>query len=465
MADHAPRVVVLGRPGDAQQQLQNALNELGAQTLAVGDFDQLDPAAMREQQPDVWLVSMDESTDAAGLERWQPLFDDPDATVVFDDADVTKRLSGWDLARWARHLAAKVLGRDDVLPPVSPDAERLPQPSAPESGEPNPHISDVGAPLAMDTVAHDDFGHDDNETVATSQDEDAAFAALSASFEAERLQQEADTEAHPPALALDDLLRDQSDTDIGSGNSDQKIEAAPAEPASTPAAASLSGLSLLDMDADLSAPHAVRAAEPHIGIDVAHLELEPIMETEAGAVAESSTNGGLIAIIAGLGGPDAVRQFLGALPSGLTVPVLLWQHLDAGKHDRLAQQLGKATKLPVYLAKIGELAKTGAIGVVGVGLGILGDSGWWFESGSPSPSHGLAAALNDPGTVIAILSGAEPAIIERARAHAASGGLVLVQTPSTCFDGTAAAALENQQGVTTGSPAELARLAAEPKAG
>jgi chemosensory pili system protein ChpB (putative protein-glutamate methylesterase) len=455
MVDSAPRVVVLGRPGEAQQQLQKALDELGAQTLSVGDFDQLDPAQMREQQPDVWLVSMDESTDSAVLERWQPLFDDPDATVVFDDADVTSRLSGWDLARWARHLAAKVLGQDNVLPPVHPDAERLPAAPA----------ANAFSGLELEPL---DSGSGDSAGEPSSADgsaDDAAFAALSASFESVRRQQKADAEARPAAMALDDLLREGADTDAGR-ETKATVDASSSTAAAAAPSSSLPGLSLIDLDVDLSAPRVARAPETEIGIDVSHLELAPIEQSESieksekKAAPAGGSNGGLIAIIAGLGGPDAVRQFLGALPAGLPVPVLLWQHLDAGKHDRLAQQLSKATRLPVYLAKSGELAKTGAIGVVGSGLGILGDSGWWFEQGSPSPTHGLSPALDNAATVIVILSGAEPSIVERARAHAASGGgMVLVQTPSSCFDGTAVSALDGAQGVETGAPAELAKLA------
>ncbi len=487
MADPAPRVVVLGRPGDAQQQLQHALDELGAQTLAVGDFDQLDPAQMREQQPDVWLVSMDENTDAARLERWQPLFDDPDATVVFDDADVTRRLSGWDLARWARHLAAKVLGRNDVLPPVHPDAERLPQSSVSDDASQRANASmameadGVEPDVAKHAVAEDDVAEHDvaehgaaeheagtqtSEPVALSLMDDADFAALSASFDAEREQQETDSDAHPPALALDDLLRAHSD-DIPDDGATGGAAASSASPASSDtvtgtSSAAQSSLSLLDMDADLSAPQRARVDAPEeAGIDVSHLALEPLTDPAAVAAASvaASANGGLIAIIAGLGGPDAVRQFLGALPLTLPVPVLLWQHLDAGKHDRLAQQLGKATKLPVYLAKPGELARPGAVGVMGKGLGVIGDSGWWFEKIDAGASNGFAAALNDPATIVTVLSGAESAIVEPARAHGANGGQVLVQTPSTCFDGTAASALEGQS-VTVGSPAELAVLAA-----
>ncbi len=462
MADSAPRVVVLGRPGEAQQQLQHALNELGAETLAVGDFDQLDPAQMREKQPDVWLVSMDENLDSQRLERWQPLFDDPDATVIFDDADVTRRLSGWDLARWARHLAAKVLGRNDVLPPVRADAERLPHASAGDD-ETTTHDAGAGdalvlAPLALEGMGDDAAAQD--APVELSLADDADFAALSASFESERKQQEMDSEEHPPAMALDDLLRAHSDDAPSPGAPAAAAASGAAAPSAPPAAGSgLAGLSLLDMDADLSAPRAVRAEASDAGIDVSHLELAPLELEAAENAAAASPHGGLITIIAGLGGPDAVRQFIGALPTTLPVPVLLWQHLDAGKHDRLAQQLGKATKLPVYLAKPGELARPGTVGVMGAGLGVTGDGGWWIESGSPSPSHALAAALSDPGTVLVVLSGAEPAIVDPARAHGAGGGQILVQTPATCFDSTAAGALEGQ-GVTVGAPADLAALAA-----
>ena len=42
---------------------------------------------------------------------------DPAVAVIFDEADLAARRQGWDAQRWARHLAAKLHGHRDVLPP------------------------------------------------------------------------------------------------------------------------------------------------------------------------------------------------------------------------------------------------------------------------------------------------------------------------------------------------------------
>ncbi len=558
MSETQLRVVVLGPAGDAQQQLRYALDELGAQTLAVGNFDELDPAKMRELNPDVWLVSVDENTDPSLLEPWQPLFDDPTDKVVFDDADVTRRLSGWDLARWARHLAAKVLGRDELLlPPVSPDAKRLSQPGdadepaadakpdpSPEGGASGPFElaladdAELAAPVgdgnsasaekpALDLASFDTDGlslmeeaapaptadagakpapaenrsapSDAFDTGGLSLTEDADLAALNASFEAGRVA--ASQREETPAISLDDMLRaQQSPADVPVAASEPDAAAATQTPAAAPKAAEadLSRLSLMDMDADHSTSTAKpAAAKPAFDLDIGDLSLSPMDEGEASKPAskpadkpaasfgdslgglslapmdEAASDAwpaasvktqelpvmraaeGLIAVIAGLGGPDAVRQFLGALPDDLPVPVLLWQHLDAGKHDRLAQQLEKATRLPVYLARPGEAAHPGEVGVVSNGLLVEKDGGLRFAPGSGGPSQALASALNDPATVVVVLSGAEAGIVGPAKAHTAHGGKVLVQTPMTCFDATAASALDGS-GAIVALPAELA---------
>jgi chemosensory pili system protein ChpB (putative protein-glutamate methylesterase) len=168
----------------------------------------------------------------------------------------------------------------------------------------------------------------------------------------------------------------------------------------------------------------------------------------------------VVAIVAGLGGPDAVRQVLAGLPKTLPVPVLLWQHLDAGKHDRLAQQLAKASALPVYLANTGELARSGAVAVMAASVGVkLDPEGWRFNVAEGGVAKALESALGEPSSMVMVLSGADGSVVDVAAAHATRGSEVRVQTPDSCFDGAAASAL-SVRGVAAASPVELAAAVA-----
>jgi chemosensory pili system protein ChpB (putative protein-glutamate methylesterase) len=453
----APRVLVLGRAGDAQQQLQHALDAIGAQTLATGEIDQLDPQQMCAARPDVVLVSVDERTDDASLDRWQVLFDAPGTTVVFDDADVTRHLSGWDLARWARHLAAKVLGRTDVLPPIEADAERLPittkagaQPAVAQA----PAARFDADPFTIDIDIHDPaFAVSPAPAEGTPAAVDEIdFATLSSQFEAEQ-QRASREDAHAEAApTLDELLaRDFSNPDIpglaaattpGSHARDAGI-ATPASPAvAKPDPMSLE-LTPLDTEHVPAAKQAASAAGA--AIDLSAYALEPLASQSAASVASpvaAMAPAGVIAIVAGLGGPDAVRQVLAGLPKALPVPVLLWQHLDAGKHDRLAQQLAKASALPVYLAQPGELARPGAVAVMTASVGVnKNGEGWRFRAAEGGIAAALESALGEPGSMLMVLSGADGSVVDVAAAHAARGSEVHVQTPDSCFDAAAASAL------------------------
>lgn len=478
----APRVVVLGRAGDAQQQLQHALDAIGAQTLAAGEIDQLDPEQMRDAHPDVILVSVDERTDDKNLERWQSLFDTPGIIVVFDDADVTRLLSGWDLARWARHLAAKVLGRLDVLPPVQADAQRLPHGGEHDAPQPMIEPSSAAAPAADAFNLDLDSLHIDESALTASPAEtllapsdDIDFAALSTQFEAEQ-QRAAREDTHAQAApTLDELMaRDSAGSDgpgIGVASSQPSAEVTRGARAASSSAAKPESISLELTPLDTDHPPVRQAsAKADVDIDVSSYALEPLQAesapaqtTSAQAPANSAvpaTAVGVIAIVAGLGGPDAVRQVLAALPKTLPVPVLLWQHLDAGKHDRLAQQLAKASALPVYLAKPGELARPGAVAVMTASVGVKNDiPGWRFNPATGGIAAALETALGEPASMLMVLSGADGSVVDVAAAHAARGSEVHVQTPDSCFDGAAAAAL-SLRGVAATPATQLAGLAA-----
>src|SRR5690606_10113981 len=70
---------------------------------------------------------------------------------------------------------------------------------------------------------------------------------------------------------------------------------------------------------------------------------------------------GAVLVLAGLGGPDAVRQLVAALPADFPRPVLIQQRLDGGRHDKLVAQMQRASDLPVRLAAAGEFAHAGII--------------------------------------------------------------------------------------------------------
>ena len=71
----------------------------------------------------------------------------------------------------------------------------------------------------------------------------------------------------------------------------------------------------------------------------------------------------------------------------------------------------------------------------------------------------MFAALPSGASALVFLSGSEPQLVQSAMAAAATGTVVLAQSPEDCYDGAACAELRNR-GVTSGLPAELAgRLA------
>lgn len=137
MSSVPTRVALLGIEGDVRAQLRQVLIDYGAQISIEADPRAVAPEALSEAGSKIIVVSLDERIEDA-LDAFRPVFDDPAVSVIFDEAAVTSKLGGWELARWARHLASKLTGDATVVLPVAPDnAQRLPsfdmrpQPGAP----------------------------------------------------------------------------------------------------------------------------------------------------------------------------------------------------------------------------------------------------------------------------------------------------------------------------------------------
>ena len=154
----AVSVALLGPADAAREQLRQALVVLGADLVFEGEVRQ--GRALVGRAPQVLIVNLEPGVED-DLDALQELLDSPETSVVFNEGEVSSQLTGWDLARWARHLAAKVLGVRNTLPPLPTGAERLPELSVlPEPGRPlSP--SQQQDHLRFDDFAEEALGHSD----------------------------------------------------------------------------------------------------------------------------------------------------------------------------------------------------------------------------------------------------------------------------------------------------------------
>jgi len=219
----------------------------------------------------------------------------------------------------------------------------------------------------------------------------------------------------------------------------------------------LSSLSLLDMDAEIPVHGAVTVAATSALLKRNKFTLEAIEGEEPSEKPLSDI--GAVLILAGMGGPDAVRQLLKALPDSLNVPVLLYQHLEVGKHDRLVAQLQKVSNLPVYLAVQGQTAEAGQVAVMPVGVGLDLVENELFFGGADSQQE-LVATLPAKHSVVIVLSGAAYETAAEAAYVQSQGGLALAQDPTNCFEPAASDALVKLGGKTAEIPA-LAEMVLE----
>ena len=492
MTEPGVRVALLARAGKARDQLHRALTEAGAQIVAEGDPAELDPAQVAGQAPTVFLVSLEPAIETA-LVRFDELLAAPGIEVMFDDAEVTAKLDGWDLNRWARHMASKLLGSEGLPPvpdgsPAWPAADVTLDPGAPPtpaelmdhakledyttdaselansvpvspslmpavaddgSGDDSAEASftwddsqaatdDSGAePLYGDpqlggSVRFSSFGQDPSETVLG--DLDADVAALAAQLEAFEKNDQRFAAVDPDFVTAPSVRAPVTDA------VEVVAEAVVAAPAARAAVSfDFSNLALAPIEGEPATATPARIV-PEFSADSD--ALKPMTALDAKVPAPAQNGLGAVLILAGLGGPDAVRQLLSSLPEKLAVPVLLYQHLEVGKHERLAAQLAKISRLPVVLAREGAVPEAGKVTLLPAGLtAIANGNSLYFTSGTLSQ---LIAALPAQESMIIVLSGAEVQLVPMILSVKEEGGLVLAQDPEVCFDAAAAEAMRHE---------------------
>lgn len=439
----AVRVALLAREGQARQQLRGALLEAGAQITLEDDPSVLDADALLASQPHAVLVALEPAIEEALL-RLDQVLGQPGLTVIYDEADLAASRQGWDAQRWSRHLAAKLHGHRNVLPPGA-EAELPQAPALVEDAVLEQHLDRAAAQSAS---LPDEHGLGSKPTLADAQAQPAdAFAIDPGTWTPPPL---------PSRLELVDELLPSLQAD------------APDPPSSGPGAAATPSISQLSLVEDFEVVLPARAEStvpPPLPPDFGSLklELEALEPADPVATAEHAVGwpaAGAVLLFAGIGGPDAVRQVLAALPSSLPLPVLVHLRLDGGRYDNLAKQIQRVSPLPVSLARAGMAARAGHVYVVSeeVAAEAVGGTVRFVAGRTDVPV--LLGALPPDRTAMLLLSGADPAHAEPALMLGAQGALVGGQSLQGCYDWAAARALE-QGGGATASPEALARRVIE----
>lgn len=386
-------VALLGRPGQARERLREALGLAGAQVVLEDEPAAVDVQMLRDAEPVAVLVALEPAIEDA-LEALEPAFNMPGVTVIFDEAELTVRREGWEAQRWVRHLAAKLHGHADVLPPGTESEPSL-QPEPGLTLAPQQH-SDLQLDQHLEAAAH----------AFENMPGDALFA---------------QTAAHDAPAATDKPAQTLGDSSTW-GLVDEV--AVVVRPRTEPEVAALStgGLSLVD--------------------------LEPSGEVT-----------GAVLVMAGIGGPDAIRRLLSALPPHFPRAVLVRMTLDGGQYGNLVRQMGRVSALPVELGEAGQTVAPGKVYVLSHEIGLQQHAGALAFVAQSDPA-GLIAALPPADSAVLMLSGANEALVEASLALAEQGAWLAGQSADGCYDPAAAARLA-RQGILTGDPAQLAQALAQ----
>jgi len=415
MTEAATRVALLARKGAACERLQAALQEAGADIVLVSDPADTDVDGIRNAGAQAILVALEPAIEEA-LDRFHPLLADPSMTVIFDEADLAAQREGWDAARWSRHLAAKLNRHDQVLPPGAEIEAALATEAEPPARYQRPESDgDFGA-FAVEADAN---------WLDVPQDFVGAQAAAPASMAAAS---ESSASMFDPVMAEFDM----------------------AAPLDAPAFGELTLEPVANASDDAPAADRFRRDLDDLHLRIADMQLEDSRLPALG------NDDGAVLLLAGIGGPDAVRQLLAGLPGDFPRPVLIQQKLEGAKHDKLVRQMQRATTMPVALAEAGLALQRGHVYVLPAELGLEKQAdGLHFHADANTLLGNLPAA----DSAVVLLSGSDPACVDVAMNHSQRGALVAGQSPEGCFDAVASEALV-ARGAQAGSPAQLARMLA-----
>ncbi|AOX61616.1 MULTISPECIES: chemotaxis protein CheB [unclassified Stenotrophomonas] len=411
-------VALLARSGPARERLREALDHAGARVVLEDDPNTLELQALRDADPGAVLIALEPAIEDA-LERLEPVLGSPSLTLIFDEAELAARREGWEAQRWARHLVAKLHGHQDVLPPGSEQDQQL---------QPEPGLPVTPAQLHADAPL--EFHLREAEDAASDVPADGLYQVPA------ELSEPVSLEEALAALEVDDAA-----------------SSAPVDPIT--AIGDHSRWSLVEDDAVVTgSPSSSDTGPAPERFDIERLSLVEL-EPEPGAAGGCT---GAVLVLAGIGGPDALRRLLAALPESLSTAVLVHMRLDGGRYGNLVKQMARVSALPVLLAEDAQPVEAGQAYILPDDIGIVVRQGTLHFIAEPTGIQ--IATLPALHSGVVLLSGADAAQVDAVLALAAAGAWVGGQIGEGCYDPTAASTVV-AAGQQAGEPPQLAATIAE----
>lgn len=516
-------VVLLANPGLACDKLRQAVVNAGGRIVLETAPAQAEVSQVLDAAPAAVVIALDASTDHA-LDVLEPLLDQAGVMVLLEEAELAEKREGWDAQRWERHLAAKLQGHANVLPPGAEEESTLQQQLQPGM-PPSPAMQHAGASIdahieqavtMAPAVPADglDYGSDfdtallsaalDTVDVTTGQDplqdlpsfasapaaqplgEEPAANAFNAfdsfdyDFQAQAATPGADAEvAQPLDALLAGAINESTVARASVADAAAVVKPAVVPPPLPPplpeipvaggmeaadarsgqaASSSLSQWSLVDFDGEATAAPAVEpvaaSVAPARQWDLSKLSLMDL-DSPVDAVPANQSVRSVALVIAGIGGPDAIRRMLAELPAeGMPGSVLIQLRLDGGRYANLVAQLSRVCAAPVELAEAGKPLQAGHVYVIDEQVTLAGSDALHFDRLAPMAS--ILADLPAAGGAVIMLSGADATQVDSVLALGAQGAWVAGQSGEGCYDPAAASALA-VAGMPIGEPAWLAR--------
>lgn len=497
-----PSVALLFADADVGSHLREALSSLGARIAYEGPAGEVRGEDLARSRADVVVVNL-EPGEVEHLDRLYDVLEGRDWRVIFNDAEASRDLSGWDRARWARHLAAKLVGGADVDPP-RPEGARVDtagsirvddavsvEPEALDTTDPAATSATPEAPdeSLLPVMSEDPAGPTD----ARSEAMEAELEILMSGSEGKESVHEAGAEdvsdrdpMSDATPATESVVADGTPFEI----EERQTRAAPAP---------VADWELVGADSEASAPverepsarygvekveasefltptsgEDASAVEPSSTLELVSLEesVAPTVRTEAVSEMrlDDSTAGirRVVVVAAGSHAGSEIADFLGALPRSLQALVLVAQDQQEDELDGLAQFLSATTSLSVKRSDAGTVARMGEAWLLPAGKYCRvkrdGQLEWHDDTSAGHAStasiapclESLAPVFGNNVTLV-VLSGDGSDALAGARLIASGGGEVWVHEKAAGSGNGMAHAIEAEGlAVCHGMPAELA---------